>query len=312
MHHDLTPRLVIAVASSALFDLRESDRVYREEGLLAYRKHQIEREEEILPKGEAFAFIERLLGLNAIAPELKPVDVILLSRNTADTGLRIFNSIEHYRLPMTRAAFCGGRDPFTYMGPLNAKLFLSANAEDVRAAVAAGLPAGQILRSETTAQEEPSGGELRLAFDFDGVLADDSSERVYREKQLSGFLSHEERLSQLPHAPGPLKPFLDGLAQLQKLEQQRVTEDASYRPLLRTAIVTARAAPAHQRVIRSLRSWGLSVDEIFFLGGIDKGRIMSQFRPHIFFDDQLCHLDSIRAFAPSVHIPFGIANSTAD
>ncbi len=193
------------------------------------------------------------------------------------------------------------------MAPLNAKLFLSANAEDVRDAVAAGLPAGQILDSGAPAAEVDA--ELRLAFDFDGVLADDSSERVFREEQLSGFLSHEERLRQLPHAPGPLKPFLDGLAQIQKLEQQRVAQDPRYRPLLRTAIVTARAAPAHKRVIHSLRSWGLSVDEIFFLGGIDKGRIMSQFRPHIFFDDQLCHLDSTRAFAPSVHIPFGVANN---
>ena len=309
MSYDLDQRLVIAVASSALFDLRESDEVYRSQGLTAYREHQISREEEILPRGQAFAFVERLLGLNDIAPELKPVEVILLSRNTADTGLRIFNSIEHYRLPLTRAVFCGGRDPFTYMAPLNAKLFLSANAEDVRAAVSAGLAAGQILTSPPIpAGAEIGDPELRLAFDFDGVLADDSSERVYREEKLSGFLSHEERLHQLPHAPGPLKPFLDGLASLQKLERERVAKDSSYRPLLRTAIVTARAAPAHKRVIQSLRSWGLSVDEIFFLGGIDKGRIMSQFRPHIFFDDQLCHLDSTKAFGPSVHIPFGVAN----
>jgi len=298
-------KLVIAIASSALFDLAESDRIFRERGETEYRRYQRENENVHLAPGVAFPFIRRLLDLNKHFPQEAPVEVVLLSRNDPDTGLRVFKSIEHYGLAISRAAFVSGRDPFRYMDSFNASLFLSGNPDDVRAAIAAKLPGGLVLRNEFV---DDLGEELRIAFDFDGVIADDSAEAVFKEGQLPLFHQVEHERRSIALGEGPLKRFFGEIARLQQLELARQEADSKYKPRIRTAIVTARNAPAHERVITSLREWGIQVDEAFFLGGIEKARILAHFRPHLFFDDQVVHLEQTADIAPSVHIPFGVRN----
>lgn len=306
MLFSLDEKFVVALASSALFDLSESDRVFRERGEEEYRRYQREHEEDILNPGVAFPFVRRLLSLNGSAPDDRPVEVILLSRNDPDTGLRVFNSIAHYKLAISRGAFVTGRRPYRYMPAFNASLFLSANEEDVRAALGDGRPAGQVLG--TSFDDDPTDPELRIAFDFDGVLASDESERVNHERGLEDFLDHESANAPLPLEPGPLKRLLEEMSKLQRIEAERVKRDASYVPKARTAIVTSRNAPAHRRLVTTLRSWGITVDETLLLGGLGKNRVLEIFRPHIFFDDQRTHAVPASAVAPSVHVPFGIRN----
>jgi len=302
----LHDRLVVAVASSALFDLSESDLVFRERGVSAYREHQREHEHDVLNPGVAFPLIRRLLALNGPEDD-HIVEVVLLSRNDPDTGMRVFNSIEQHGLPISRAAFVEGRDPFAYMKAFNASLFLSANVDDVRRAVRHGLPAGQVFPTAFVDNEEDL--ELRLAFDFDGIIADDSAEKVFKTKDLKAFHSNEREHALEPLKAGPLQRFFSEVAALQSLERDRQERDPAYQRRLRIAIVTARNAPAHTRVITTLRDWGIHVNEAFFLGGLDKSEILGAFRPHIFFDDQLTHVEGASRVVPSVHVPFGVANT---
>lgn len=304
--YDLQGKLVVAIASSALFDLTESDRVFREQGEEAYRSHQREREDEMLGPGVAFSFIHRLLSLNQPGDD-RPVEVVLLSRNDPDTGSRVFRSIAQHGLDIERAVFTKGRPPWPYVESFGASLFLSAHPKDVREALELGIPAGQVL-SNRGVEDDPDDPGLRVAFDFDGVLADDSSERIYKEGGLDAFRIEEEKKRDLPLDPGPLLGLFRKLGRIQALELERVRRDAAYQPRLRIAIATARGAPAHQRVITSLRSWGLSVDEAFFMGGVEKSRVLGTFRPHLFFDDQLAHAEPASLLLPSVHVPFGVAN----
>ena len=250
--------------------------------------------------------MRRLLSLNGPDPGDRPVEVILLSRNDPDTDLRSFNSIAHYKLSISRGAFVTGRRPYRYMPAFNASLFLSANEEDVRAAVEDGWAAGQVLGSALA--DDPTDPELRIAFDFDGVLASDEAEKVNREHGLQDFLDHEDTNALRPLESGPLKHLLEEMAQLQRLERERVRRDSSYVPRIRTAIVMSRNAPAHRRLVTTLRSWGITVDETLLLGGLEKNRVLEIFRPHIFFDDQRTHAVPAAAIAPSVHVPFGISN----
>ncbi|MDY0248779.1 MAG: 5'-nucleotidase [Pseudomonas sp.] len=307
MAFDLSSRLVIGLASSALFDLTASDEVFREAGEQVYRDYQRDNQDQPLARGVAFPFIRRLLSLNQLNPDNPPVEVILLSRNDPDTGLRVMNSIEHYGLPITRAVFMQGKSPHAYIPAFDIELFLSANAKDVKRAVAAGYPAGQILKGEI--EDDSSDLQLRIAFDFDGVLADDEAETVYKTTQSLGkFHQHEISREDIPHTPGPLKAFLKRIAVIQAMEIQKKLHDPRYEPILRVSIVTARNAPAHKRVINTMRYWGIDVNEAFFMGGVDKTKVLDIMRPHIFFDDQKLHLESASARLPSVHIPFGIAN----
>jgi 5'-nucleotidase len=305
--YPIEKKLVIAVASSALFDLSESDRVYRERGVEEYRQHQRENEDVILPPGVAFPLITRLLGLNGFTETDKPVEVVLLSRNDPDTGLRVFKSIQSYRLDITRAAFVSGRTPFRYLEAFNAALFLSGNMIDVREAVMRGAPAGQVLPTEFV--DDVAESELRIAFDFDGILADDSAEAIFRSSGLQAFLDSEAEAAAVPMPAGPLSRFFREIAKLQRREREKKSADAGYEPRLRIAIVTARNAPAHERVVTTLREWGIEVDEVFFLGGIDKARILREFRPHIFFDDQMGHVEGASRVVPSAHVPFGVSNT---
>lgn len=309
MSYDIDNRLVVGLASSALFDLTESDHVFRHKGERQYRAYQRQHQDTPLPPGVAFPFVRRLLSLNALAPDNPPVEVVLLSHNDPDTGLRVFKSIEHYRLGITRAVFLQGQNPYKYIPAFNISLFLTANDDDVYQASGEGYPAGLVLKS--MAADDSDDDELRLAFDFDGVLADDESEAVYQTGDLETFQQHEVKHAQVPHNPGPLKVFLEKVSHIQRLEQTQAQTDPDYRPKLRVAIVTARNAPAHERVINTMRSWDIMVNDAFFMGGISKKRVLEVLKPHIFFDDQRLHLDDTSSVLPSVHIPFGIANHAA-
>jgi len=307
MPYDLENRLVIGLASSALFNLEESDEVFRLQGEESYRNYQRKNQNTPLPHGVAFSFIRRLLSLNKLNPSDPPVEVILLSRNDPDTGLRVMKSIEFHNLSMTRAVFLQGQSPQSYIPALHISLFLSANELDVKQAMNAGYPAGQVLK--TLVYDDPDDNELRIALDFDGVLADDEAEAIYqRTKDLTDFHHHESNLVNTPHNPGPLAEFLKKISKIQKMEQARKSSDPTYAPILDISIVTARNAPSHERVINTMRAWDIMVNKAFFLGGIEKKSVLEVLKPHIFFDDQRLHLDPAASVLPSVHIPFGAVN----
>jgi 5'-nucleotidase len=307
MAYPIHRKLVIAVASSALFDLTESHAIYVEHGVDEYRKHQRENINRTLPKGVAFPFIRRFLNINKAYPDRSPVEVVLLSRNDPDTGQRVFNSIKTYELDISRAGFLSGKTPYRYIPAFNVSLFLSANENDVRKAIEAGYPAGTVIPSAVNDDEDDR--ELRVAFDFDGVLADDEAETIFHQNDnIDEFQDHEITKVEIPHNPGPLSDLFKKLSFLQKIEAKREAEESGYKRILRTAIVTARSAPANARVVTTLNEWGVVPDETFFLGGVEKHRILEIMRPHIFFDDQMRHIASVAGNIPSVHIPFGIRN----
>ncbi len=308
MPYELDNRLVIGVASSAVFDLSESDAVFRREGEEQYREYQEKNLEVPLPKGIAFPFIKRLLALNDVSPSPEDplVEVVLLSRNDPDTGLRVMKTIEHYGLGITRAIFMQGRSPYEYIPALNIALFLSGHKPDVEAAIGSGHPAGQVLDSMFDDDEDDQ--TLRIAFDFDGVLAGDESESVMQASGLTAFHDHEVKNVMQPHHPGPLKEFLVRISRIQSAEEAYKQQHPEYENRIRVSIVTARNAPSHERALKTLKSWGVMANDAFFLGGIEKGRVLGVLKPHIFFDDQSGHLQSASAVVPSVHIPFGVTN----
>ncbi|MBF0430152.1 MAG: 5'-nucleotidase [Fibrobacteria bacterium] len=309
MPYPIEDKLVIAVASSAIFDLGEADTVFTTQGEDSYRKYTREKETSPFKKGPAFTFIQNLLSVNNPQTQFEPIEVILLSKNDADTGNRVFNSLQHYKLPITRAAFTCGRKPFTYLSSFKASLFLSANKEDVIDAVREGWPAGIIMASGPVPENtEPGKEELKLAFDFDGIIADDSSEQVYQKEGLDGFQRHEKALSNTPLSPGPLMRLLEKISGIQQKEFEKQKTEPHYKPKIRTAIITSRMAPAHQRVIHTLRHWGIHIDQAFFMGGISKSNLLSELQPHIFFDDQLDNLSDINASMAMVHVPYGVIN----
>jgi 5'-nucleotidase len=291
----LSDKLVVAISSRALFDLTESHRIFVEQGVDAYQRYQIEHEDEILAPGPAFGLAKKLLRLNR--PDKQYVEVLLLSRNSADTGLRVFNSIKHYGLDITRAAFTKGEPTSRYVPAFGSHLFLSADTDDVKRALDEGYAAATIVpnvfRNETD--------ELRIAFDGDAVLFSDEAERVYQEEGLAAFSRSESDAAMQPLMGGPFKDFLAGLHRI----QADFPEDASP---IRTALVTARSAPAHERVIRTLRAWNIRIDEALFLGGLDKGEFLRAFGADIFFDDQRMHVESAAKHVATGHVPHGIAN----
>jgi len=306
MAYPIERKLVVAVSSSALFDLSESDAVYVEKGPKAYKEFQEANLNNVLNKGVAFPFIRRFLNINRRFPKQLPVEVVLLSRNSAATGKRVFRSIAHYGLDISRAAFMAGKSPYEYIPAFNASLFLSANEDDVKKAISSKYPAGTVLPSNVN--DDVNDDELRIDFDFDGVIADDEAEVIYKGGDLPEFQNYEVANAHIPHKPGPLADLFQKLSFMQKLEDREEEKDRDYKRIIRTAIVTARNAPAHERVITTLEHWGVSANETFFLGGMKKDRILSRLKPHMFFDDQKSHLESEAGDIPMVHIPFGIAN----
>lgn len=310
MAYPIEKKLVVGISSNALFDLRKEDEIFKEEGLDAYRKYQVEHKTDILGTGVAYPFIKRFLHINDIYSEEQPVEVVLLSRNSPETGVRIFNSIRQYNLNITRAAFMSGGSSISYIPAFNISLFLATNEIDVKEAIDAHLPAGRILQTDI---HDDDSSELRVAFDFDGVIANDEAERIYKEKGIKEYHDYEKahRLDEL--GAGPLVDFFTKLSYFQKLETKNRQKDSSYKRILKTAIVTARNAPAHERAINTLNKWGVEVDEMFLLGGIDKSRILEILKPHLYFDDQMVHLDTTTIKnIPLVHIPFGVANEKTD
>jgi len=292
-----TDKLVIAISSRALFDLSESHQIFEEQGLAAYQQYQIQHEDEPLQPGGAFNLVKKLLHLNTLLGTQR-VEVILLSRNSADTGLRVFNSIEHYQLSITRAAFSGGVSPYRYISAFNSHLFLSMDGADVRHALEQGVAAATILPSAPLAVSDT---QLKFAFDGDAVLFSDEAERVYKSQGLEAFARSEKKSANEPLSGGPFKPFL---AALQKLQMEFAPGESP----IRTCLVTARSAPAHERVVKTLRAWNIRIDESLFLGGMEKGVFLKAFDADVFFDDQEMHCQSARQHVATGHVPHGVAN----
>lgn len=286
-------KLVIAISSRALFNLIESHQIYEGEGVEAYCKYQVSREDEPLAPGVAFELVKKLLSLNQDKSNNIEVEVILLSRNSADTGLRVFNSINHHGLRITRAAFTSGASTHPYLSAFGAHLFLSADESDVRLALEAGDAAATILPSSTNSN--PS-NQVRIAFDGDSVIFSDEAEKVFQAQGLSAFEQSEVASAKSPLSGGPFRKFLH---LLHKIQSQFTIEQSP----IRTALVTARGAPAHERAIRTLRDWDIHVDEVIFLGGMKKGPFLKAFGADIFFDDQQGHCESARQYVATGHVP---------
>ncbi len=292
-------QLVVAISSRALFDFEEENRVFENADDRAYMRMQLERIEQQAKPGVAFRLVRKLEMFNADG--VKRVDVVILSRNDPVSGLRVFRSAKGSGLAIERGVFTRGRAPFGYLEALKANLFLSANGEDVRAALTAGFPAALVYTQ--TAHEDPHPDEVRIAFDGDAVLFADEAERIFRDQGLDAFQRHEADHAQRPLPPGPFKPLLEALHRLQQ------ADDHGKVPMrLRTALVTARSSPAHERAIRTLMDWNIQVDEAMFLGGLGKGEFLRKFEPDFFFDDQTRHVESAAAHVPAGHVPHGVRN----
>ncbi len=294
-----TQPLVVAISSRALFDLDESHRVFESEGLEAYAEYQVRHENDFLQAGKAFPLVRKLLTLNDDKADHPSIEVILISRNSADSGLRIFNSIEHHGLNIERAVFTNGESPFRYMKAIGTDLFLSGHAEDVRETLQAGFAAALILPGT---QGRSGGDQLRIAFDGDAVLFSDEAEKVYQAEGLEAFSLREQQRANTPLPDGPFKPLMQALQRIQSAYP--ITNNP-----IRTALVTARSAPAHKRVILTLRKWGIRIDEALFLGGKPKGPFLAAFGADIFFDDQQVHCDSARQHVATGHVPSGVRNN---
>ncbi len=289
MPYTLEGTLVVAISSRALFDFEEENRVFEEADDQTYMRLQWSRLETPAAPGVAFPLIQKLLAFNS--PDRRRVEVVILSRNDPMSGLRVFRSARHKQLAVERGVFTRGRPPYRYLTPLNANLFLSANEDDVRAALAAGFAAARVYPDSTKAAgRHPH--EVRIAFDGDAVLFSDEAERVFQSGGLPAFVKHEDDMVATPLPPGPFKPLLEALHTL-----QAASPHLNMR--LRTALVTARSAPAHERAIRTLMQWNIQVDEAMFLGGLDKGMFLKEFEPDFFFDDQTGHCESAARVTPT-------------
>jgi len=294
----LEGKLVVALSSRALFDFEEENRVFVDRDDSAYMAVQLDRMEQAAQPGAAFPLVKKLLAFNAEG--LRRVEVVILSRNDPVSGLRVFRSAEAAGLPVERGVFTRGRPPYHYLNPLGAHLFLSADDGDVRAALAAGFPAARVYpQSFVDADRHPE--EVRIAFDGDAVLFSDEAERVYQRDGLPAFVAHERQHVRRPLPAGPFKPLLEALHRLQATGSQPPMR-------IRTALVTARSAPAHERAVRTLMDWNIEVDEAMFLGGLDKGAFLKEFQPDFFFDDQAGHCESASAAGPAGHVVSGVKN----
>ena len=301
----LDGKLVVAISSRALFDFEEENEVFEHgEGPhkdRAYMNLQLDRLEQPAKPGVAFSLVKKLLAFNDKASNgaAQRVEVVILSRNDPVSGMRVFRSAQHYGLMIERGSFTRGQPPWRYLKPLHANLFLSAHLSDVRAALDAGVPAAQVYPHSAHASEaHPT--EVRIAFDGDAVLFSDEAERVYQSQGLSAFQKHETDKASLPLPAGPFKPLLAAL--------QRLQQEGTPTMRLRTALVTARSAPAHERAIRTLMDWNIEVDEAMFLGGLAKGEFLREFEPDFFFDDQTGHIESAARHVPSGHVVSGVSN----
>jgi 5'-nucleotidase len=293
----LQGKLVVAISSRALFDFEEENQIFEQGDDRAYMKLQLERLEQPAKQGVAFSMVRKLLAFNDA--QTQRVEVVILSRNDPVSGMRVFRSAQHYGLPIQRGSFTRGQPPWRYLKPLNANLFLSTHLSDVRAALNAGVPAAQVYPHSVHASDAHP-HEVRIAFDGDAVLFSDEAERVFQRDGLSAFQQHEKDRAAFPLADGPFKPLLEALHRLQQAGTPTMR--------IRTALVTARSAPAHERAIRTLMNWNVDVDEAMFLGGLPKGEFLREFEPDFFFDDQTGHVDSAARHVPAGHVASGVSN----
>ena len=294
----LDGQLVVAISSRALFDFEAENRVFEQTDDRAYMQLQLERLDQPAGRGVAFSLVHKLLSFNT--PEQQRVEVVILSRNDPVSGMRVFRSARHYGLTIQRGVFTRGQSPWRYLRPLRANLFLSAHLSDVRSALDAGVPAAQVYPQSVHASDaHPT--EVRIAFDGDAVLFSDEAERVFQAQGLSAFQQHEASKAALPLPGGPFKPLLEALHRLQNAGTPNMR--------IRTALVTARSAPAHERAIRTLMDWNIDVDEALFLGGLPKGEFLREFEPDFFFDDQTGHIEHAARHVPAGHVASGISNA---
>ena len=299
MAKTLDGKLVVAISSRALFDFEEENLVFEQGDDRAYMALQLQRLDMPAKPGVAFSLVKKLLAFNQAVRD-QPVEVVILSRNDPVSGMRVFRSARHYGLPIERGNFTRGQSPWRYLKPLHANLFLSTHLSDVRAALDAGVPAAQVYPHSAHASEaHPT--EVRIAFDGDAVLFSDEAERIYQSHGLSAFQQHEIDKAGLPLPDGPFRPLLTALQRLQNAGTPSMR--------VRTALVTARSAPAHERAIRTLMAWNIEVDEAMFLGGLPKGEFLREFEPDFFFDDQTGHIESAARHVPSGHVASGVSNS---
>ena len=300
MSVSLDGKLVVAISSRALFDFEEENKVFEQSDDRAYMALQLERLDTPATPGVAFSLVKKLLAFNQdAAAGREPVEVVILSRNDPVSGMRVFRSARHYGLPIERGSFTRGQSPWRYLKPLHANLFLSTHLSDVRAALDAGVPAAQVYPHSAHASEAHP-NEVRIAFDGDAVLFSDEAERVYQAQGLDAFLRHESAKAQQPLLAGPFKPLLTAL--------QRLQIEGTPAMRIRTALVTARSAPAHERAIRTLMDWRIEVDEAMFLGGLPKGEFLREFEPDFFFDDHPRHIESASRHVPAGHVAHGVTN----
>ncbi len=293
----LAGQLVVAISSRALFDFEEENQVFEASDDRAYMQLQLQRLERAAKPGVAFSLVNKLLAFNT--PGKPRVEVVILSRNDPVSGMRVFRSAQHYGLPIQRGVFTRGESPWRYLRPLAANLFLSTNEPDVRSALVAGVPAARVYPQSARASDAHP-DEVRIAFDGDAVLFSDEAERVFQRDGLDAFQSHERQQAATPLAAGPFKPLLQALQALQREPGQNMR--------IRTALVTARSAPAHERAIRTLMEWHIEVDEAMFLGGLPKGEFLREFEPDFFFDDQTGHIENAAPHVPAGHVASGIVN----
>lgn len=292
----LDDKLVVGISSRALFDLEEENKIFEAEGLAAYSKYQLSHENDILKPGTAFPLIRALHKLNSEGKYL--TEIIIMSKNSADTSLRIFNSIKYYGLNISRAALVGGAPIAPYLNAFRTDLFLSANEEDVQEAINANVAAGIICsHSELPIDPDKEIEQIRIAFDGDAVIFSDESEKIYQSEGLEAFAEHEQLNAQKPLPEGPFAKLLKTISMIQRGFEGEIVP-------IRTALVTARNAPAHERVIRTLRAWDIRIDEAFFLGGIEKSEVLKAFGANIFFDDQTVHIDPASKLVPAARVPY--------
>jgi len=299
MPYSVEGKLVVAISSRALFDFEEENRVFENDGEGAYIALQYGRLDVPARQGVAFPLVKKLLAFNT--PSSQRVEVVVLSKNDPVSGLRVFRSAKLAGLQIERGVFTRGRTPYRYLEPLRANLFLSANESDVLSALEAKCPAARVYPESAQAASRHS-DELRIAFDGDAVLFSDEAERVYQQDGLDAFTKHETTRALQPLPPGPFKPLLEALHRL------RAAAGTDVPIKIRTALVTARSAPAHERAINTLMDWKVAVDELMFLGGLDKGEFLKAFEPDFYFDDQRGHVDSARAYVAAGHVPSGVTN----
>jgi len=295
MAYDLTRRFVIAVSSRALFDLSRENHVFETAGQQEYDKMQREQIDSPATPGSGFRLVRSMLGLNDYLPPDRGIETVLLSRNSVQAGKRIVRSLRHHKLAVSRSAFTTGESVVPYLGCYSVDLFLSANPEDVAAAAGSGVPAALVMGNPYKHPREPK-REIRIAFDGDSVLFGSESEAIYQSDGMDAFHKNEYRLKDTPMTKGPMARLLFSLRYLQRILP-------SGAPAIRVAIVTARNGPADERVMTTLDSWGVEVDQMFFLGGMDKWPVLREFNPDIFFDDQLNHCSLASGYIPSAQVP---------